>query len=131
MDYLNACKVKLICLGFFPNTINDFDTFLQFSIDKVKNHIKNFCNINKIPDELFEVVVDSVCGEFLALMKNSKLLTNDNFDLDKAIKQISEGDISVTYSDSSTSDEDKLNNLITQLSTIDNSCLIRFRKLVW
>ena len=128
MDYLNACKVRLVCLGFSADSINE--DFLNFSINKVVNHIKNYCNISKIPQGLDEIVVDSACGEFLALMKNSKLLTNDNFDLNRAIKQIDEGDVSVTYADGS-SDEDKLNSLITQLSTIDDSCLIRYRKLVW
>lgn len=132
-EIIEACKVRLLCLGFDTTNILHFNTFINYAINKVENHIKNYCNISKIPDGLYELLVDGVCGELLKTLKDSNLLNAENFDLDTAVKSITEGDVSVTYAvnEGSATDEQKLTALINSLADIDKNCLTRYRRLNW
>ena len=84
---------RLKSLGY---TVTDADGFgLVFVIDKVTNTIKNECNVSEIPEGLYHIAVDMVCGEFLLVKKKSGQLAD--FDAENAIKQIRAGDTSITY----------------------------------
>lgn len=106
---------------------------LSFCIDKSINKIKNACNITIIPNELKEVLVDRICGEFLFNMKQSNQLEMDKIDLDMAVKSIQEGDTNVTFAinEGSSTDEAKLNSLINYLLNCGEGDLICYRKLKW
>ena len=66
-----------------------------FTIQKVENHINNSCNTASMPDGLYEVAVERVCGEYLFAKKQSGQL--EGFDLDAAVKQVATGDTSVSF----------------------------------
>lgn len=103
------------------------DTFvLAFLISKVENHIKDYCNITEIPDNLKYIFCDIVCGEFLnELYALNKL--GDNFNLEQGIKTITEGDTTITFMDAD-SDETKLKMIISALKSGEGD-LICYRKI--
>lgn len=103
-------------LASFGYELVDTDSWvLGFIIQKVTNHILNQCNTITIPEGLHEIAVDMVVGEFLLEKKSVNQLTG--FDLSAAIKQIEEGDTSVTFalSEGSKTPEGRLDALISFL----------------
>ena len=118
-------------LASFGYTVVDTDKWLiNFLINKVTNEIKYKCNIFKIPDGLYQIAIDMVCGEFLLGKKGSGQLTDSSINTDAAIKQIKEGDTSITYavSDSVSATFD---GLIDLLMNYGKSQFITFRRLRW
>lgn len=132
-EIMGACRTRLLCLGFDIESIKGFNTFMDFALRKVENYIKNYCNISKVPDGLYELWVDGACGELLKTLKNANLLQSENYDLSAAVKSITEGDVTVSYAinEGSTTDEQRLTALIEDLIKLDDGCLIKYRKLVW
>ena len=120
---------RLKSLGFFEFDINL--GLIYYIVDKVKNSVKNKCNIGEIPNELHHIVVDMICGEFLLLKKNSGQLKN--FDVEAAVKQVQEGDTSVTFAigDGSLTPEQRLDRLISFLMTNGSDQFVTFRRLKW
>lgn len=108
----------------------DNEIMIAFSINSMVMSIKTTCNINDIPDGLFFVAVDMVCGEYLDMLKNMNKLNIEGMDLNGAISQIKEGDTSVTF-DASTTDEAKLSALIQHLLYGRRGELVCYRKLAW
>lgn len=118
-------------LSSFGYTVKDSDAWaIAFAIQSVQNSIKNSCNVTTIPDGLFHVLVDRSCGEFLYSKKQSGQLDIAGIDLSGAVKQISEGDTSVTFADG-TSDEQKFSQLLGLLLTKGEGDLVCYRKLAW
>lgn len=109
---------------------NDF-LLIEFLIPKVENRIKNNCNIDIIPDGLHDIAVDMVVGEFLFTKKSIGRL--EGFDLDIAVKQISEGDTSVTFAigEGSSTSEQRLDRLIDYLLNSGKDELIAYRCIKW
>lgn len=101
-----------------------------FAAEKVENRIKYSCNTTSIPDGLFHVAVDRVCGEFLFVKKNLGKLELTDLDLDGAITQIHEGDVTVAFA-SGSSDEDKLNSFLNYLVVSGEGDFVCYRKLKW
>ena len=87
---------------------------VSFCIKKVIAHIKNICNIEKIPEGLLNIAIDMVCGEFLYLKNQTGKLKIDDIDLNGVIEQITEGDVSVKFVNG-LSDEEKLSIYIDYL----------------
>lgn len=104
---------------------------LRYLIEKVTNTVKNECNVSEIPDGLHQVAVDMACGEFLMAKKGTGQLAG--FDLDAAVKQIHEGDTSVTFAfgEGSTTPEQRLDNLITRLMSYGKPQFAAYRRLRW
>ncbi len=120
-------------LNFGYKTVKDDAWLIVFILDKITNHIKNACNISKIPKELNEVVIDRACGEFLFNKKQSNQLDLENFDFKTAVKSLQEGDTKFEFAinDDSDSDETKLNKFISFLMNYGEKDLICYRKLKW
>ena len=119
---------RLVSFGY--ELKEDDSWILCFATQKVENHIKNFCNITAVPNGLYHVAVDMVCGEFLFGKKQTGQLVIADLDLTGAIQQISEGDTSVTFV-SGASDEEKFNQMIQHLMSKGEGDFICFRKLRW
>lgn len=103
---------------------------IRFLIDKVENRVKSDCNIDEVPKELNNDLVDSVVGNFLLEKKtfDSDSLKSINFE--NVVKQIQEGDTNITFSDNSKTPEQRFDELISYLvnKEIDLSC---YRKIRW
>ncbi|MDR1754116.1 MAG: hypothetical protein LBR74_04325 [Eubacterium sp.] len=102
-------------------------------IEKVKYDIMGFCNIFEIPDELSQVVLYRVLGEFITVKKNcgqTKGFKALNFE--PILSQISEGDTSVSYYvKGAYSAERRISLLATALSTYGKDKVIKFRRFIW
>lgn len=119
---------RLVFLGY---KINSDDAWsICFSIQKVENHIKNFCNILTIPDGLLQIAADRVCGEFLFAKKQSGQLDIDSIDLSSVVTSIREGDTDVSFNNN-TSDETRFNQLLDYMINAGESDFICYRRLKW
>jgi hypothetical protein len=126
---LDDVTKRLSTIGY---AIVESDTWvLEFIIKKVEDDIKNECNTVAIPESLYQNIVDIATGEFLFMKKNSGQLTG--FNLDTAVKQITEGDTSVVYAigDASKSPEQRLETLIQYLMNNGKERFTAFRCIRW
>ena len=96
------------------------DFILQFIIDKVSDMVCNYCNIEKIPKRLEDIVLNMCVDMYRAESLGQETPQG-------SIKGITEGDVSVSFGSLTSSTEDSgmrfLRNYIAQLQ--------KFRKLVW
>lgn len=119
-------------LASFNYTVTEADSWtLTFLIQKVENHIKNITNLSTIPEGLANVAVDMVVGEFLLNKKSMGNLAG--FDLETAVKQIQEGDTSITYAigEGSNTPEQRLDALIAHLMDYGKNELLSYRCIKW
>lgn len=130
MENIKDKVVKLLTkIGYTPTEEDDF--LIDFSIDKVENDIKNYCNIGEIPDGLAYVFCYRVAGEFLNTIKNSGSLDLENMKLNTAfVTSISMGDTSTSFSDKN-SDENRINSLISYLLTTGQDSINSYRCIKW
>ena len=124
-------KVRLEGLGY---AVSDEDSILlDACCRRVEDNIRNLCNIPRndfIPQELSSIVADRVCGEFLFAKRCSGQLRLGDQDASAAVKQIVEGDVSVSFFESS-SDGERLDELINRLLNCGEKELVRFRRIRW
>ena len=100
---------------------------IEFAVEKVSWKIYNLCHIPEIPEGLWYIAVDMVCGEFLSAKK--KLGQLEGFNTEIAVKAIKEGDTQVTYAIGDTGDP--LDWLITYMLTHSKGQLVTYRRLLW
>lgn len=119
---------RLVSFGYEPTEGDAW--MIAYSTKGSVNHVLNEINHTTVPEGLFEMVVDMICGEVL----NAKHLTGQldlaHLDLDGIIQTVSEGDTSVTFSTDG-SDEMKLKELLSWLIQGKGSDLICYRKMRW
>lgn len=102
---------------------------LNFSISKVENEIKDYCNIDVIPYHLYhDIVVELICAEFLIVLNSNNEL-GESWNIEQAIKTISMGDTNITY-DTSITSATLFENLISELKSAGRR-LISYRRLKW
>lgn len=129
VEMVEMVEDRLKMLGY--EITDDERASLPLLIQRVEFEIKNSCNIESVPVGLVPVHVDMVAGEFLF----NQMMTGQlkDFDTDAAVKQIKEGDTSVTYAlgEGSTTPEQKLNGLIHHLLHHGRSQFVAYRRLSW
>ena len=131
-EFIKKILQRLISFGYTPSEADSW--MITFCMQKVENHIKNSCNISEIPDELKEIEIDRICGEFLFSKKQTNQLNADNgFDVEMAIKQVQAGDTNVTFAvgEGSETLETKLNALISYLMNFGEGDFVCYRQLKW
>lgn len=110
-----------------PNTLTPDETAIQFLIAKTEEHIKNYCNISEVPEELEYSEIDMVCIEFLKEKALSGGLETSGLQID-AISSITEGDVSVSYASGSSI---SLPAIYASISSRFESDLLPFRRMRW
>lgn len=116
---------RLESLGY---VVTDSDVWLlSFTAKKVEQDIISSCNTLVVPDGLYYNMVDMVCGEFLFTKKRTGQLTG--FDFGDAVKQIQEGDTSITFIDG-LSAEQQFDSVINSLKD-DKGMFVSYRQLSW
>lgn len=126
MIMLEDVKARLASFGY--TVIADDTWMLNFIILKVQEYIEAYCNINTIPEGLNNIAVDMAVGE--VLMNKKSIGQLPEFDLSAAIKQIQEGDTSISF-DTSHSPEQKLDSLINYLMNYGKGALTAYRCIKW
>lgn len=123
---IKLAKARLEALGY---AVSDADNgLLDICRRRVESTVRNLCNIpgdGEIPDGLAEVVIDRICGEFLFVKRGAGQL-----ELSAAVKQIVEGDVSVSFAEGD-SDGERLDGLIERLMCSGERELVRFRRIRW
>lgn len=121
---------RLTSLG-YEETSEDDKWLIKFLIDKVASRIKGICNVREIPKPLHAIWIDMTCGEFLLVKKQSGRL--DGFCLETAVKQVQEGDVTVSFAigEGSNTPEQRLDKLIAWLLACGESELAHYRKVRW
>lgn len=91
-DFIN--KVIELIDPFGINLSAD-DFYLVFAVESTIRDILNFCNLKEIPKELEHVVIRRVLAKIL----DFKLQTSgaDSINIEKGIRSITEGDVSISY----------------------------------
>lgn len=133
MDIKSDVISRLKELG-YKETIEDW--FLQFLINETENSILSDINCEAIPAKLHEVEVNMICGKFLQNQKAKAGGIEKNlpgFDIDGAIKRVSEGDTTVEYAVGAgeKTAEQRFDILISMLITKDKDQFAHFRRLRW
>lgn len=107
------------------------DPLLDFILQSVTQTIKNETNQSTIPEGLGSVAVNMAAGQYLTFKKGAGQL--ENFDLEAAEKQITEGDTSVTFAigEGSLTPEQRLDRLLDFLMYSGVSQFTAFRRLKW
>ena len=104
---------------------------VEFELVKTLNYVKNFCNITTIPEVLDPRIIDRVCSDFLYYKKNSGSLNGFNYDA--VIKQVKEGDTSITYAVGQGEDtpENRFDNFVKTMERGFDKWLTPHRRLRW
>jgi len=123
---------RLTSLGYTFNADKD-GWVIGFVIDKVTNLIKNETNLAEIPEGLYQIAVDMICGEFLKAKKASGDLGGFVIDLNTAaLQKESQGDTSFSWAvDKTQSAEERLDALIEHLLNYGRPQFLRFRRFLW
>ena len=100
----------------------------------VREFIINYCNIEKMLKDLKFTYVNMICASYLELyvVKNYVNSEDNEKAIAASIASITEGDVSVTYKDNTSSDK-VLNAkaLIGSLMDGYRAYLTRYRRMVW
>lgn len=100
----------------------------------VREFILNYCNIEKMPLGLKFTYVNMIMASYLELyvVKNYVNGSDNEKEIAAAVASITEGDVSVTYKDNTSSDK-VLNAkaLIGSLMDGYRAYLTRYRRMVW
>lgn len=103
---------------------SDFELLL-FCKNKVENYIKNYCNLPAVPEGLTEIFIDRACGEFLFSKLGNGRINSDELG-NSEIRSISEGDVSVTFSEKNNAEK-----LIERLLRCGGDEINCYRKIRW
>lgn len=104
---------------------------IDYELEKITNYTLNYCNITEIPQIIEKRLIDRVCGEFLYYKKNSGEL--EGFNYEAVIKQIREGDTSITYAVGQGEDtpENRFDAFVKQLERGYDKWITPHRRLRW
>lgn len=120
---------RLRFLG-FPCEENDSE-FLEGLLTDASSRVLAEIGICSLPEELESLVINLTAGEYLFCKKAAGKL--HGFDSEAAIKQLQEGDTSVTYAfgDGARTPEERLDALIKSLRSIPPGLAAAWRKMRW
>lgn len=122
---MNSYEEVVEMLAYYGYTVNaDEAGKVRTAIKLTKNDILNFCNIAKITEEMNLLFIKLTALNYLKKVND----VSDSGQVPSgAIKSITEGDVSITYS---TSEDDSLSYLEDGIKNIYAE-LINYRKLAW
>ncbi len=128
---LEQVKDRLLSFGYVPK--EEDESALLFSIRKVSREIQNDCNAASIPEGLLHIAVDRSVGEFLLAKKTFSPEGLDGIDLSAAVKELREGDVSVSFhlGDGSFTAEQRLDSFIRHLVDYGQAEFSAYRRIKW
>ncbi len=106
---------RLFDLGF--ETEENEEKMLSDALKRAEQTIMSTCNCECVPYELRFVALDMAAGEYLLA---AKAKAEDN------VKSVSQGDISVTFSD-----KGKVDEIIDRLLTSGRDEMLSMRRIKW
>ncbi|MEG6615383.1 hypothetical protein V6C27_02925 [Peptococcaceae bacterium 1198_IL3148] len=130
---LEDVKGRLDSLGInIPGEPNNADeVIINFTINKVTNHINSQTNLDAIPHGLHEIAVDMVVGEYLFVKKAMGQLNLETINFSPVAKQVQDGDTNVTFAvEASATPEAKFDALVNYLQHNEVD-FVKYRVLTW
>ena len=129
MVTLDQVVSRLTQLGYVASMEDDAQ--IEFEMTKILNYVKNYCNISEIPEILDLRIIDRICADFLYYKKNSGSL--EGFNYEAVIKQIKEGDTTVSYAVGQGEDtpENRFDAFVKQLERGFDKWITPYRRLRW
>lgn len=129
VTFFTDVLLRLESLGYVVKSTDSW--MISFTIQKVENAIKAECNVDVIPEGLYQVAIDMICGEFLFTLKNTGKL--EGFDLEVALKSVQAGDTNVTFAvgQGSMTPEQRLDSLFSYLIKSGKGKFACYRKFKW
>ena len=131
MDMMGRLKQRLEDLGY---KVKEADKeSLTYCLDKARNRILNDIHWRDIPEDLEHVFLDMAVGEFLLAKKTFVPDDLSNLDLTAAVKEIKEGDATVSFATGggSMTPEQRLTSYIDYLLNYGKEEFSSFRRLRW
>ena len=123
MDIKKSVFMRLSTLGY---DVKDEDELaIEFLITHIENQIKMFTNLTCVPEGLNYEWIDAVCAAFL----KSQLANGKLENVSSIVKNIQEGDTSVTFDDSLTPEKQLIKYLETMALRPHAMC--RYRVMLW
>ena len=119
-------------LGHFGYTVTEEQhDMVEFEMNKTINYVFNYCNITEIPQIIELRLIDRICAYILFNLKNAGKL--DGFNYDYVIKQIKEGDTTISYAVGQGEDtpENRFDSLVKQLERGFDKWITPHRRLRW
>lgn len=104
---------------------------IDFELQKIINYVINNFTRKDVPEILDPRIIDRVCSDFLYYKKNSGSLNGFNYDA--VIKQIKEGDTSITYAVGQGEDtpENRFDAFVKSLERGFDKWCVPHRRLQW
>lgn len=122
--------VRLQQIGYSATT-EDTSTF-EFMLDYTLDYLKIQCNREDVDPSCDTQIVEKIVADFLLKKKNMGLL--EDFDYDRGVKAITEGDTKVDFltGDDAPTAESRFNRCLNEMNRgFDKRCVSPFRKLRW
>ena len=117
--------LRLLSLGYELQEDDEFT--LEQAMIETEQYIMNDCNLESVPEGLKYVATDICCGSFLQTKASMGEL--DGFDVESAVSNIQEGDVSISFNEGINQTQ-LFDNLINTL-TKKESELVCYRKMRW
>lgn len=107
------------------------DPLFSFLVQTVTAWILNIIHLSEVPEGLYHFGACRIAGQYLQTLKNSGKLVG--FDFAAAVKQITEGDTSVTFAigEGDLTPEQRFDALVAWLCGSGKEQLYRYRRLLW
>ena len=113
--------LRLLSLGYELQEDDEFT--LEQAMIEAEQYIMNYCNLESVPEGLKDIC----CGSFLQTKASMGEL--DGFDVESAVSNIQEGDVSISFNEGINHSQ-LFDNLINTL-TKKESELVCYRKMRW
>lgn len=128
-ERIGAVKARLKMLGYTSGDTDD--AMIAWEMKRAEQYIMDFCNVQKVPEELLEVLVDMVAAQILMTRKATGALKD--YDFAAAVKSIQEGDTTVSYAvgEGSQTPEQRFDTLMSRMAAPPIQSLLRYRRLRW
>ncbi|MGN1013833.1 MAG: hypothetical protein ACI4PM_00590 [Butyricicoccus sp.] len=127
---LTQARELLEALG-LPNA--EDDPLLMLAYDSVSEQIRNQTNQPDVPEDLQQLAAEMIAGQYMRMKKAAGQLKMESVDLSAAVKEIKEGDTTVSFAvgEGSQTSEQRLDALIARLTADRTRELYRHRRLEW
>lgn len=125
---ITLVKIKARLEHFGYTATESDDGMLTYIWNTVQRSVILSLNIIEITEDIENIVIDKICGEFLLSKKNTG--QSITIEVGQAVKSIQEGDTTVQF-DSATSKEAQLDMLLKWLISGRDSVLLHCRRIRW
>lgn len=130
-ELIKIMKRTLKVKGFTVDE-EDGDTadMLEDALARADQYIRNFCNLQEVPDQLCYPLTDMACGYFLRDLYNTGKL-DEMYGIESGVSSLKLGDTQINYTEDGSGANARLLSIISGLLDGKEGELLRFRKLSW